>query len=364
MSGAKIVLTGGGTAGHVLPNIALAPRLSALGFELCYVGSHGGLERGLAEGAGLPYFGISSGKLRRYFSLANFTDVFRIAKGVWDSFRLLGRLRPALVFSKGGFVTVPLVLAARLRGVKVVIHESDLTPGLANRLAAPFAEKILVSFPESLGFVDKKKALLTGVPLRDEMLRGDAAEGLRFLGFQPGGLPVLLVTGGSLGSRAINAEARRCLPELLGRFRVALICGAGNLSGIRMEGYREYEFLRGELPHVMAAADVVVSRAGAGTLFELLALKKPHVLVPLTLGQSRGDQIANAESFRKRGFSEVLPESGMAGALPGAVAKVYDGRRRYADAMAAAQGAETGGAADMAVACVLDILGLPASGRG
>jgi len=306
----KIVLTGGGTAGHVAPNLALVPTLKAAGFEIYYVGSHEGIERKLVEDVGIPYFGISSGKLRRYKSFKNATDIFRVGKGLLDAIGVIRKIKPDLVFSKGGFVVVPVIAAARLLRVKSVIHESDLTPGLANKLAMPFATTICVSFPETLRHVGKK-GVLTGTPLRAELFKGERAVGFKFTGLNSAGLPVLLVTGGSQGANAINACVREALPGLLQKFQVVHLCGKGNLSGIGQAGYAEYEYINEAMADVLAMADIVVSRAGANTLFELAALGKPNLLVPLPASQSRGDQILNAASFKKQGFSVVLPEEEM-----------------------------------------------------
>ena len=356
--GKKIILTGGGTAGHVLPNITLMPKLAEHGFDIHYVGSHDGIERGLVEFHGIPYHGISSGKLRRYFDFKNFTDVFRIIKGVWDSFRILGRIKPDIIFSKGGFVVVPLIFAAKLRDIKVIIHESDLTPGLANRLVEPIAKKVLVSFPETLKYVPKKKSILTGIPVRSDLMSASKEEGLRFLGFSDDHKPIMLVTGGSQGSAAINACVRDVLPKLLERFKVVHLCGRGNLSGIKLDGYIEFEVLNKDLPGVLAAADIVVSRAGANTLFELLVLRKPNLLIPLTLGQSRGDQIINAESFRERGFSAILDEKHLADKFLDEVHDLYINRDMYIEAMSKV---ELGDATKKIIEVILETLQPPES---
>ena len=329
----KIVLTGGGSAGHVIPNITLMPLLKERGFSLYYVGSRSGLEKALVEYENIPYFGISSGKMRRYFDLKNFTDIFRILKGIWDSNKILKKIKPDMVFSKGGYVVLPLVFAAWLRGIKVIIHESDLTPGLANRLAAPFAKKILVSFPETLELVPQKKAILTGIPLRRDLENASKESGLRFLGFPGDEKPILLATGGSQGSKAINRCIGTHLDDLLKNYRVVLLCGKGNLLGITREGFREYEVLNKDFPHVLKAADIVVSRAGANTIFELLALRKPNLLVPLSLKQSRGDQIENAASFKKRGFSAVIDEENLMEMFLEEIALLYANREKYVEAM-------------------------------
>lgn len=298
-----------------MPNLALLPLLRKDGWTVAYVGSDGGIEKRLAEEAGLPFHGIPSGKLRRYLDARNFTDPFRVIAGVFKAWSLLGRLRPALVFSKGGFVTVPVVLAARLRGIPVVLHESDLTPGLANRLCIPFAALICTAFEETLGHLPRGKAVHTGTPIRAELFEGDRARGLAFLGFSEDPRPLLLAMGGSLGSRALNLALRQAIPGLSARFRVAHLCGKGGLDP-SMDGrgdYRQFEFLGKELPDVLAAADFALSRAGANALFELLALQKPHLLIPLTLAASRGDQILNARAFAARGYARVLPEGEIKG---------------------------------------------------
>ena len=307
----KIILTGGGTAGHVTPNIALLPALKAEGFEVYYIGSRNGLERELIEAAGIPYYGISAGKLRRYIDLKNITDIFRIIKGFGNALGILRRIKPDIVFSKGGFVTVPVLAAARMLRIKSVSHESDITPGLANRLSQPFVNKICVSFPETLAYLPERKSVLTGSPIRQELLQGDRIKGLKLCQWPDFGNPVILVTGGSQGAAAINECLREALPQLLERFRVVHLCGRGNLSGIKAPGYAEFEYVQDGLADLFAMADIIVSRAGANTLFEILALRKPNLLIPLPLGKSRGDQILNAESFELQGFSKILPEEQM-----------------------------------------------------
>ena len=332
----KIILTGGGTAGHVIPNLALLPSLKAAGFEVFYIGSHAGIERGLVEAEGIPYFGISSGKLRRYIDLKNITDMFRIVKGLGDAARIIRKIKPDIVFSKGGFVTVPVIAAARLFKVKSILHESDITPGLANKLSLPFATKICCSFPETLKHISSGRGVLTGSPIRESLKNGDRTKGLRLSGFSGAVKPVLLITGGSQGAAAINACVREALPGLTAKFHVIHLCGKGNLSSINNENYAQFEYLGDTMPDVLAAADIVISRAGANTLFELLALKKPHLLIPLSKGASRGDQILNAMSMAKQGFSKILPEEEMtAERLLKEAELLYNSRSQFKDAMAA-----------------------------
>lgn len=309
MSKYKIIMTGGGSAGHVTPNLALVPTLRTLDYEVKYIGSKDGIEKEIINKEGIPYYEISSGKLRRYFDLKNFTDPFKVIVGIKDAYSILKKEKPNIVFSKGGFVTVPVVIAAKLRGIPVVCHESDMTPGLANRLTTPYTTKLCVTFPESLKYVKGGKGVLTGTPIRRELLKGSREKGRRFLNFDDL-KPIMMVIGGSLGSKAINEAVRGSLNEILKDYNLVHICGNGNVdeSLKKIKGYRQFEFIREELPDVMAAADFVLSRAGANSIFELLALKKPNLLVPLSRNSSRGDQILNAASFEKSGYSMVIQE--------------------------------------------------------
>ncbi|MCL2616563.1 MAG: undecaprenyldiphospho-muramoylpentapeptide beta-N-acetylglucosaminyltransferase [Defluviitaleaceae bacterium] len=305
-----IILTGGGTAGHVNPNLALLPSLRADGFSIHYIGSANSIEAELVRDAGLPFHEIAVGKLRRSLTASgivkNVRDQISFAKGIFDARRLLARLRPSIVFSKGGYVSVPVVIAARTLGIKSVIHESDITPGLANRLSFSFTDRVCVSFPETLGRVPKHKGILTGTPLRPEILRGDKPTGLSICGFTPD-RPVLLIVGGSSGSRVINDTVTSALPQLLKQYQVIHLTGKGNATR-PMPGYAPFEYLKADMPHALAAADIVISRAGANALQEFLALSKPSLLIPLEKA-SRGDQVHNAESFARRGYATVLHEA-------------------------------------------------------
>lgn len=308
----KIILTGGGTAGHVTPNLALIPALKKRDYEIRYIGSYQGIEKRLAENAGIPYDGISSGKLRRYFDLKNFSDPFRVLKGYGEACRLLKKYQPDVIFSKGGFVSVPVVLAAKRYRIPTILHESDMTPGLANRLCIPSAAKICCNFPETLQHLPEGKAVLTGSPIREELLQGDRLAGLQYTHLSAA-KPILLVIGGSLGAVAVNQMIRSLLPRLLPSFQIIHICGKGHLdeSLIGRPGYVQYEYVDAPLKHLFAAADLAVSRAGANSICELLALRKPNVLIPLSAAASRGDQLLNAASFEKQGFSTVLKEEDM-----------------------------------------------------
>ena len=306
----KIVMTGGGTAGHVTPNIALMPALKNAGYEISYIGSYEGIEKGLIEGQDIPYYGISSGKLRRYFDIKNFSDPFKVLKGYSQSVKLLKKLKPDVVFSKGGFVPVPVILAAKRCKIPSIIHESDITPGLANKLAIPNATKVCCNFPETLQYLPKEKAVLTGSPIRKELLSGDAKKALAFCNFTDESKPVILIIGGSTGSRAINTAIRELLPELLKKYNVIHLCGKGNLEDSlqTLSGYAQFEYINKELSDLFALSTLVISRAGANAICELLALHKPNILIPLSAAASRGDQILNAASFEKSGYSYVLEE--------------------------------------------------------
>lgn len=327
----KIILTGGGTAGHVTPNLALIPDLRERGYEILYIGSYKGIERELVRDAGVEYKAISSGKLRRYFDIKNFTDPFRVLRGYLQSRRIIRRFKPDIIFSKGGFVAVPVTLAAKHYKVPVISHESDMTPGLANKLSMPSATRICCNFPETMKYLPKDKAVLTGSPIRRELLSGSRAAGLSFAGLT-GEKPVLLVIGGSLGSVRVNEAIRSVLDDLLKNFDIIHICGKGNtdesLAG--KAGYVQYEYVSKELKDIFAASDIVVSRAGANAICEILALKKPNLLIPLSAKASRGDQILNAASFRKQGFSEVLEEEDITDeSLLKAITELYRDREIY-----------------------------------
>ena len=333
----KIVMTGGGTAGHVTPNIALMPALQEAGYEITYIGSYNGMEKELIEAQKIPYIGISSGKLRRYFDWKNFSDPFKVLKGYGQAISILRKLKPDVVFSKGGFVSVPVVLAAKHCHIPAIIHESDITPGLANKIAIRGAKKVCCNFPETMKYLPAEKAVLTGSPIRRELFHGDAEKSLHYCGFPDHSKPVLLIVGGSSGSKVINEAVRKVLPELLEQFYIIHLCGKGNLDeklkGV--VGYAQFEYASAELTDMFALADLAISRAGANSICELLALHKPNILIPLSATASRGDQVLNAKSFKKQGFSYVIEEEELTkDSLLSAVKEVYGNRDKYKDAMA------------------------------
>ena len=334
-----IVLTGGGTAGHVTPNIAMIPRLKELGYKISYIGSYEGIEKKLIEELSIPYYGISSGKLRRYFDVKNFTDPFRVLKGFMEAKKLMKELKPDVVFSKGGFVTVPVVIAASRKKIPTFIHESDMTPGLANKICIPFATKVCCNFPETVSQLPADKAVLTGTPIRQELLTGSRAKGLKFTGFVPD-KPVILIIGGSLGATAVNQAVRAILPQLLQDFQVVHLCGKGKLDESLKDtkGYIQYEYIKKELADLFALADIVISRAGANAICELSALNKPNLLIPLSARASRGDQILNARSFEHLGYSKVLEEEEITNeSLLDAVYDLYKNRETYITAMSSSR---------------------------
>lgn len=331
----RIVFTGGGTAGHVTPNIALIPKLKTLGYDIHYIGSYDGIERKLIEDYRIPYYGISTGKLRRYFDLKNFSDPFRVIKGFMEAKQVLKTLKPNIVFSKGGFVSVPVVRAASSLKIPCIIHESDMTPGLANSLCIPVAKKVCCNFPETLQNLPAEKAVLTGSPIRTELTKGSKEKGLSMCGFH-GGKPVIMVIGGSLGAAGINSLVREALPKLLEDFQIVHICGKEKIDNLLLnkDGYKQFEYVKEDLKDLFAMADVVISRAGANAICELLALRKPSLLIPLPARASRGDQILNAKSFESQGFAMIADEDYLtAVTLTEKVHELYFTRQSYIDAM-------------------------------
>lgn len=347
----KIVLTGGGTAGHVTPNIALIPKLREHGYEISYIGSYEGMERKLIEDYDIPYYGIATGKFRRYFDLKNFTDPFRVLKGVFEAKKYLKQISPDIIFSKGGFVAVPVVRAAKSLNIPVITHESDMTPGLANRLCLPAATVICCNFPETMKTLPAEKAVLTGTPIREELKSGSREAGLAFTGFS-GEKPIIMVTGGSLGAVAVNNAVRDALPELLTRYDIVHLCGRGKLDErlVGTDGYIQYEYIKEELPDLFAMADLIISRAGANAICEIATLNKPNLLIPLPSKASRGDQILNAHSFESQGFSMVIDEENLTTkTLIDGVDELYADRQKYIDAMAASEQSD-------AVSVIIDLI--------
>ncbi|WP_026517748.1 undecaprenyldiphospho-muramoylpentapeptide beta-N-acetylglucosaminyltransferase [Butyrivibrio sp. MC2021] len=330
-----IVLTGGGSAGHVTPNIALIPALKKAGYEIFYIGSYNGIEKKLIEDYNIPYFGIATGKLRRYFDPKNFSDPFRVLKGFTEAVTLLRKIKPDVVFSKGGFVSVPVVRAAGFLKIPYIVHESDMTPGLANKLSMTGAKKICCNFPETMKSLPADKAVLTGTPIREELGMGSPEEGKKLCGFTDD-KPVLMVIGGSLGAQSVNETVRYALPRLLPDFNVVHICGKEKMDNLKLSvpGYKQFEYVKNELKDIFAMADIVVSRAGANSICELLALKKPNILIPLSTKASRGDQMLNARSFEQQGFSLVIDNDDLdEDILVETIQDLYENREKYIENM-------------------------------
>lgn len=331
----KIVLTGGGTAGHVTPNIALLPHLKEAGFEVSYIGSYDGIEKKLIADFDIPYYGIATGKFRRYLDIKNLTDPFRVIKGFGEARKFLKKIQPDVVFSKGGFVSVPVVRAAASLHIPCIIHESDMTPGLANKLCIPVARKVCCNFPETMTMLPRDKAVLTGSPIREELTKGNKIAALDFCGFSAN-KPVIMVIGGSLGAASVNQAVREALPKLLEDFQIVHICGKDKIDNMLLDtkGYVQFEYVKAELKDLFAMADVVISRAGANSICEILALKKPNLLIPLSANSSRGDQILNAKSFESQGYSMVIDDDYLsADLLTEKILELYFTRQTYIDAM-------------------------------
>lgn len=331
----KIILTGGGTAGHVTPNIALLPKLEENGYEVKYIGSYNGIEKNLIEDCGLKYYGISTGKLRRYFDLKNFSDPFRVLKGFAEAKKIINEEKPDIIFSKGGFVSVPVVIAAARCNIPVIIHESDITPGLANKLSFSSATKICCNFPETVKMLPEGKAVLTGSPVREELFAGDKNRAKEICGFKDD-KPVILVMGGSLGAVKVNEAVRTVLQDLLKTYNVIHMCGKGKNDDTlnNIPGYVQFEYVKEELKDLYALCDVIVSRAGANAICEIASLRKPNLLIPLSAQSSRGDQVLNAKSFVKRGFSVIIEEEDLNNdLLLSAIDELYNNRDKYINVM-------------------------------
>lgn len=331
----RIILTGGGSAGHVTPNLALIAELKKEGWDIHYVGTKDGIERTLINDKGITYHTVQAGKLRRYFNVKNITDPFKVIYGIMQSISIVGKLKPKVIFSKGGFVSVPVVIGGWMNRIPVIIHESDMTPGLANKIASPFASRICVNFPETGKKFGGVKTIHTGTPIRKEILDGDINKGLDLCGFVKD-KPVVMVMGGSLGSRNLNKLVRDTLPMLLKDYQVVHICGKSNidenLKGLK--GYKQFEYISEEQPHIFKISSIIISRSGANSIFEFLILKLPSILIPLSNKSSRGDQILNARYFEKLGFSKVLTEENLnSTVLYDNIVDLYKNRNKYINNM-------------------------------
>ncbi|WP_242229100.1 MULTISPECIES: undecaprenyldiphospho-muramoylpentapeptide beta-N-acetylglucosaminyltransferase [unclassified Bacillus cereus group] len=324
----KILFTGGGTAGHVMINIVLIPKFMEKGWGVEYIGSQNGIEKLLVQN--VKYNIVSTGKLRRYWDLENFKDPFKIIKGCIQSYKLMKRIKPDVIFSAGGFVSVPVVIGAWMNKVPVIIREPDSTLGLANKIALPFTTKLCTTFPQTGENVSNEKKVYVGPIVREEIERGNVLRGRSYCKFKQD-KPVLLIMGGSQGAQWINDMVRKSLETLLLNFNIVHMCGKGKVdSSVGMEGYMQFEYIGGELPHILNMASVVVSRAGSTAISELLFLKKPMLLIPLTNSSSRGDQVLNAEYFSRQGYAEVILQDRVStNTFIHAVNKLYTNKERY-----------------------------------
>ncbi len=330
----KIVFTGGGSGGHVTPNIAIIEEMKK-DHEIIYIGSINGIEKKLIEDINIPYKSIETGKLRRYLSKENLKDFFKVFKGISEAKKLLKEINPDIVFSKGGFVSVPVVIGASLNKIPIVIHESDMTSGLANKIAMPFAKKICVSFEETMKNEKRKNMILTGTPVRREIFEGSKEKGYKFTGLTKD-KPIIIVMGGSLGAESVNKSVRENLDELTKEYQIIHLCGKGKVSKEHenIKGYIQYEYVSSELKDMFAVSDLIITRAGANSIFEILLLTKPNILIPLSKKASRGDQILNAESFRKQGFSYVIEEEELTSRkLSDSIKEVLNNKDTYIEAM-------------------------------
>lgn len=303
----RIALTGGGTAGHITPNLALIPELKKRDYEVIYIGGKYNMESDACKIAGIPFFGITSDKLRRYFDVQNFAMPFNVLHGIIQSYKILKEQNVQIIFSKGGYVSVPVIIAGSILHIPIISHEADFSPGLANRIAAPLSKIVCCNFSETAKQL-KNKGVWTGLPIRKSLLNGNAIDGKKWLAFD-NDKPIIFITGGSLGAKYINDLIRKNLDRLLINYNIVHQCGKGKVdTSISKSGYKQFDVIINELPNIMAVADFVISRAGANIIFELLALNKPNILIPLSKRASRGDQEENAKSFEKNNFSIVLFE--------------------------------------------------------
>ncbi len=308
----KVVLTGGGSTGHVSVNLALIPRLLDEGWDITYFGSKQGIERKLlADFPEVRYEAISTGKLRRYFSWTNVADAFRVVAGTFQAWARLRRIRPSVIFSKGGFVSVPVVYAGHFNKIPSITHESDLTPGLANKLCYRYVHEVMLTFEESMKYVPAEKAFYLGPVIREQIRGGSAERGRRKYGFD-GTKPILVVLGGSLGAGAVNQCIWDNLDALLARFDILHGTGAGKGdASVQRPGYVQVDYIQDGMNDTLAMADIIISRAGSNAIFEFLYYQKPMLLIPLPTSQSRGDQILNAERFAEKNYARVLLEENL-----------------------------------------------------
>jgi len=335
----KIIFTGGGSGGHVTLNLGLLPLFVQAGWQVSYIGSKTGIEKELVcKISGVRYYEIETGKLRRYFSLDNFIDILHIPVGIAQAWNIVRKIKPDVIFSKGGFVSFPVVFGGYLAGCrKIFMHESDVTPGLANKMSLPFVSTFFTTFADTENYVrNKSKVHCVGPVLTERLNNGSKEKALQLCNFTPD-KPVVMFVRGSLGAKSINSAISKNLDALLTKYQVIHICGKGQGNKIRQHGYKQFEFVDTEFKDLMALADVVVSRSGSNAIFELLSQKKPMLLVPLPSTSSRGEQSLNAQSFKEQGFADILADKDVENGLLTAIDTVYAKRNDYIEAMSKAE---------------------------
>ncbi len=328
-----IIFTGGGSAGHVTLNLTLIPWFIKQGWEISYIGSKGGMEQELvAKFPEVKYYGILTGKLRRYFSWQNFLDMIKIPLGCLQAIILVHKINPDIIFSKGGFVSFPVVVGGYVNRKKIFMHESDITPGLANKMSLPFVSTFYTTFPETEKYVkNKQKVHCVGPVLSDRLFNGSREKGAKFAHMDVS-KPTIMFIGGSLGAKSLNDAVEKNLGDILEKYQLIHIAGKnGYNKNLAHEGYQQYEYVDTELKDLLALADIVVSRAGSNSIFELASLHKPMILVPLPATSSRGEQSLNAKSFAEKGYAEIIKDEDIANPdilLP-MLDKVYQHREQY-----------------------------------
>ena len=332
----KILFTGGGSGGHVTLNLSLIPLFLQNGWQVVYIGSKTGIEKDLiCKIQGVKYYAIETGKLRRYLSIENIKDMFKVPGGLLQATKIIFKEKPDIIFSKGGFVSLPVVIGGFLNGRKIFMHESDVTPGLANKLSLPFVHKFFTTFIETIDYVkNPQKVAYVGPVLSDRLYNGKKERALDILNFNSD-KPIVMFVGGSLGAKSINRAVEKNIEQLLAKYQIIHICGKGQRSPILAEGYKQFEFVDAELKDFMVAADVVVSRSGSNAIFELWSLRKPMLLIPLPSTSSRGEQSLNARSFEKQGFALVIKDEDLdaPNLLLESIDKVYENRGEMIEKM-------------------------------
>lgn len=315
----RVVITGGGSAGHIVPAVQVINALKEKdpNLELLWIGSRIGMEKDLVPKYGIQFQAVLTGKIRRYFSFSNITDFLRIPFGVIQAGKILASFKPQVVFSKGGFASIPTVIAAWMQNIPILSHESDIVPGLANKKLAWFTTKIALSFPDRRNYFEKDKTFVSGFPIRQDIFNGDKERAIRFCNFTNPNQPILFITAGGQGSVRINNAIVPILPELVQKFNIVHQCGQFQYEELLPQVqqyvdqgvYKIFPYIHNEMPDILKAADVIVSRAGS-TIFELAALHKRMLLIPLE-ESANNHQHENAVFFAEAGLAKVLVEKNL-----------------------------------------------------